>query len=126
HLAVGAFQAEIELADDIVARASKFGGTDERLVQTVQFVRDELQRFVEIIEVESSGNGERANVVEVAKRTVDGIRQAAVFADDVEQPRTHVLTKNGVEQAQRKPALVVTRTSADTEGDLRLFRRLGE
>ena len=57
---------------------------------------------------------------------MDGIRQAALFAHGLKEPRTRVLAEDGVEEAQGETAFVVARTGADAERELGLFGGLGE
>ena len=63
HLIVGAFEAEIVLADDVVARAAEFGLSGRSVLQPAQFAQDESNRLFEIVGVESGGDDQVAGVV---------------------------------------------------------------
>ena len=71
-------------------------------------------------------NVQHADVVEETQAAGNRIRQAAILADDLEEPRTHVLAEHGVEQPQREAPFVVPRASADAERELRLLGFFGE
>src|SRR6185503_2875155 len=52
------------------------------------------------------------------------VGQAFIFPHDLKQPRTHVLTKNRIEQPYGVAAIIVARACADSESNLRLSRVL--
>ena len=67
------------------------------------------------------GDDNVPGVIEKAVAAVNRIRQGVLFADSLEQARTHVLAQDDVEEAQRETPFVVAGTGPDTEGGLGLF-----
>ncbi len=84
-MSLGAFLAEIDLAQDVIAGAAEFGRGRRNFSETPEFANDEAQGFGEIVGVEAGGDDEVASVFEEAGCAVDGIGEATVFADDLEE-----------------------------------------
>src|ERR1043166_2942473 len=71
--------------------------------------------------IESRRNRQRTSVFEKGPRAVNRIGESFLFAQNLEQPRTHALAHDSVEHAQAEAALVVARAGANTERQLRLL-----
>ena len=56
---------------------------------------------------------------------MDVVGQAVLFADRLEQPRTHVLTEQDIEQSQREAALVLPGGGPKSQGDVGLLGFFG-
>ena len=50
----------------------------------------------------------------------------SIFADRLKKTRTHVLSKNRIQQTQTESTFIVPRAGADAESELGLFGLLGE
>ncbi len=125
HLVLAVFQAQIELADEIIARAAQFRRRHQLRGQSLHFAQDEFERFFQIIQVQARRDDDVARVVEKTVGAVNGIGQAVLFAHALEKARTHVFAQDGIEQAQGVTPFVMARTGADAQGDLRLLGLFG-
>ena len=79
HLAIGAFQAEINLTDDVVPGAPDLGGAGGGVPYPTQLAQDEPEHFLGIIGVQAGRNHQVTGVAEEAGRAVDRVSQAAVL-----------------------------------------------
>ena len=125
-MVLAVFQAQIELAEEVIARAAQFRRRGQLGGQPLHFAQDQLEGSFRVIGVQARRDDDVAGVVKEAVGAVNGIGQAVLLAHGLEEARTHVFAQDGVEQAQGETAFVMPGTGADAQGELGLFRFLAQ
>src|SRR6266404_8491369 len=121
HLIFSAFLAEFDLANYVVPRAAKFGRTRCGFDQPAEFTQNQAERPRQIINIQPGGNDEVPCVLKKTWAAVNRVSKAAIFPDDLKEPRTHILAQNGIEQAERVTEFIVAGAGANSERELRLL-----
>ncbi len=121
HSATRTFEADDDVAFELILGAFEFRLGDGLLFKTGQFDEGKLEELFGLVDGGSGVDGERAGVVEGVHLGVDGVGEALVFADGLEEARAHAAAEHGVEEVDAVAVGVVDRGRGDSEAELDLL-----
>ena len=123
HARVRAFETHQDVALELIFCAGEFLVAERRLLQTAEFRHDEVDHFERLAGGGSGIDAEGAGVAVGTEVGVDGVSHAALFANGLEEARTHAAAEHGIED-QRGVAIVVgNRRRGYAEAELHLLKR---
>lgn len=126
HLVIGAFEAEVHLANDVIPGSLQFGGIGWLIPESAQLAHHQGERLRQIAGVEPGGNDEISGILEKAGAAVNGVGEAAILADDLEETGTHILAEDRIQQPQSITSLVVSGARANSQRQLSLLGLFGK
>ena len=98
HAGAGAFEAEDHVALDLVLGAVEFFVGDGLVLEAGELGEGEGEDFAGVVDGAAGVDGEGAGVAEGVQLGVDGVGEAALFADGLEEAGAHAAAEDGVEQ----------------------------
>src|ERR1017187_4374019 len=124
HAAGGGFEAEHDVALELVFGSLQLCLRDGIFFETTQFLDGEPEDFRGFFGGGAGVDGEGAGVAEGTGLGVDGVGEAAFFADGLEEAAAHAAAEHGVEQEDGVAGGGVDRRRGDTEAKLDLLQGL--
>src|ERR1017187_2619571 len=124
HAAGGGFKAEHDVAPELVFGSLQLCLRDGIFFETTQFLDGEPEDFRGFFGGGAGVDGEGAGVAEGTGLGVDGVGEAAFFADGLEEAAAHAAAEHGVEQVDGVAGGRLDRRRGDTEAKLDLLQGL--
>src|SRR3954451_7338530 len=121
HAGVGAFKSHQDVALELVLAASQFFFAERILFEVVELGHDEVYDFKSLACGGAGVDAEGAGVAVRAEVGVDGVSQAALFADGLEETGAHAAAKDGIEDKRGEAVIVGDGGSGNTEAELNLL-----
>ena len=121
HAGHGAFEGEQEIALELILGAAELAWLERLGLEAAEFLHDEVDDLEGAVGGSSGVDAEGACVAIGSEVAVDGVDEAAFFADGLEEARAHAAAEDGVEQEGRVAGLVSDGRSGHAETKLDLF-----
>ena len=123
HARHGAFEREQDVAFQLIFGALELVGGERFFLKPAKFGHDEFD-YLDCLGRRCAGvDAERACVPIGVEVAVDGVGEAALFADRLEESRAHAAAENGIQNERDVAVLVGDRLRRDAEAELHLFER---
>src|SRR5581483_1718590 len=124
HARAGAFQAEKNVALELILGAGKFFFTERNFFELAELGEDQLDNFENLARRSARVNAQRSGVAIWTEIRVDGVDHSALFTDGLEEARAHAATENGIEDECGIAVVIGDGRCGHTETDLHLLKRL--
>jgi len=121
HVVLGAFQAEIELAEDVILGTSEFGGGGSPFLESLNLAKHQAKGLFQVCGIEAGGDDDVARIGPGRESAVDVVGEAVMFPDRLEEAGTHVLAEDDVEDSQGMPTRVMSGDGTHAEFQVGLF-----
>ena len=122
HAGGGAFEAEEDVALDLLLGAAELFGGEECFFEAFELGHDEGDHFEGFVGGCAGVDAERAGVGVGAEVGVDGVGHAALFADGLEEAGAHAAAEDGVEDEGCVAVFVGDFGRWDAEAELDLLK----
>ena len=123
HTGGGAFEAEDDVGLHLVLSALEFGLGDGFVLETAEFGEGEFEDALRFVEAHAGVDHKGAGVAEGVELGVDGVGEALVFADGLEEAGAHAAAEDGIEEIGGEALRVGDRRGRDAEAHLDLLER---
>jgi hypothetical protein len=123
HARHGAFEREQEIALELVLGAAEFARLERLALEAAEFLHDEVDDLDGAIGRGSGVDAEGAGVAVGREVGVDGVDEATLFADGLEEAGTHAAAEDSVEQESGVAGFVGDGRCGNAEAELNLLER---
>src|SRR2546426_1916687 len=121
HARTGGLEGEHERALEMVFRAAQLFFGDERFLQRAKFLNGEVDDLADGVRGGAGVNGHHAGIGVRGKLAENGVGQAALFTNVLEEARRHAATEEIVEDGETEAVQVRQRHGRNTDAKMRLL-----
>ena len=124
HAGHGAFEREEQIALELILGAAELAGLERLGFEAAKLLHDEVDDLKGAIRGGAGVDAEGAGVAVGVEVAVDGVDEAAFFADGLEEAGAHAAAEQGIEQQGGVTVGVADGRRGDAKAELDLFKSL--